>query len=170
MTISRVASPLNYSTPAGKASTPFIKKYVHGPYVAANNANDNWPIYRYSEALLLLAEAQNEQGKSPLVALNQVRRRAGLLDVNETDQAKLRDIILHERRVELAFENKRFHDLQRSSKGLEIMRAYGADAKATYSHLENNAFDIQPHKFIFPIPLPERNLNPGMEQNPGYAF
>jgi len=170
MTISRVASPVNYSTPAGKASTPFIKKYVHGPYIAANNANDNWPIYRYSEALLLLAEAQNEQGKSPLVALNQVRRRAGLLDVNETDQAKLRDIILHERRVELAFENKRFHDLQRSSKGLEIMRAYGADAKATYSHLENNAFDIQPHKFIFPIPLPERNLNPGMEQNPGYAF
>lgn len=170
MKITAVKSPVGYVTPAGLQSTPFIKKYMHGPYAAATNSGENWPIYRYSEALLLLAEAQNEQGKSPLEALNTVRHRAGLPDVTETSQAALRSIILHERRVELAFENKRFHDLQRSADGLAIMQAYAAKAKTTYTNLENNAFDIQSYKFLFPIPLPERNLNPGMEQNPGYTF
>lgn len=170
MKITAVKSPVGYTTPADKSSVAFIKKYVHGPYVAASNSNVNWPIYRYAEALLLLAEAQNEQGKSPLTALNEVRVRAGLLPSSETDQIKLREIILHERRVELAFENKRFHDLQRSEKGLGIMKDYAIKAKTTYTHLENNAFDIQAYKFLFPIPLPERNLNPGMAQNPGYAF
>jgi hypothetical protein len=170
MTISAVKSVVGYTPAAGKVGTPYIKKYVHGPYVAATNSNDDWPIYRYSEALLLLAEAQNEQNKSPLTALNAVRTRAGLIGSTETSQSALRDIILHERRVELAFENKRFHDLQRSDKGLAIMQAYAIQAKAKYTNLVANAFDIQAYKFLFPIPLPEKNLNPGMQQNPGYAF
>ncbi|MCC8423693.1 RagB/SusD family nutrient uptake outer membrane protein [Mucilaginibacter sp. UR6-11] len=170
MTISAVKSVVGYTPAAGKVGTPFIKKYIHGPYVAATNSNDNWPIYRYSEALLLLAEAQNEQGKSPLTALNAVRTRAGLPASTTVGQAALRDVILHERRVELAFENKRFHDLQRSDKGLAIMQAYAALAKTKYTNLVASAFDIQAYKFLFPIPLPEKNLNPGMQQNPGYAF
>jgi hypothetical protein len=170
MKISAVKSAAGYVPAAGKSYVPFIKKYVHGPYVATTNSNDNWPIYRYAEALLLLAEVQNEQSKSPLTALNAVRTRAGLPGVTETDQSKLRDIILHERRVELAFENKRFHDLQRSTDGLSIMKAYASKAKITYTNLEANAFDIQAYKFLFPLPLPERNLNPAMPQNPGYSF
>jgi hypothetical protein len=170
MTISAVKSPVGYVPAAGKSYTPFIKKYIHPPFVATVNSNDDWPIYRYSEALLLLAEAQNEQGKSPLVALNKVRNRAGLPSSTETDQVKLRDIIMHERRVELAFENKRFHDLQRMPDGLAIMQAYAAKAKTTFTNLVANAFDIQAYKFLFPVPLPEINLNPGMKQNPGYAF
>lgn len=170
MTISAVKSPVGYVPTAGKSYTPFIKKYIHPPFVATVNSNDDWPIYRYSEALLLLAEAQNEQGKSPLAALNKVRNRAGLPSSAETDQVKLRDIIMHERRVELAFENKRFHDLQRMPDGLAIMQAYAAKAKTTFTNLVANAFDIQAYKFLYPLPLPEINLNPGMKQNPGYAF
>jgi hypothetical protein len=170
MTISAVKSPVNYVPAPGKVGSPFIKKYIHGPFVATTNSNDDWPIYRYSEALLLLAEVQNEQGKSPLVALNAVRTRAGLAPSTETSQSVLRDVIMHERRIELAFENKRFHDLQRMPNGLSIMQAYAVKAKQTYTNLVANAFDIQPYKFIFPIPLPEKNLNPGMTQNPGYAF
>lgn len=170
MTISAAKSVVGYTPAAGKVGTPYIKKYVYGPQIAASNSNVNWPIYRYAEALLLLAEAQNEQGKSPLTALNAVRLRAGLTASTETNQAALRDVILHERRVELAFENKRFHDLQRSAKGLSIMQTYASQAKTKYSNLANGAFEIQSYKFIYPIPLPEKNLNPGMVQNPGYAF
>jgi hypothetical protein len=42
-----------------------------------------------------------------LYCLNPVRVRAGLPASTETDQALLRDIIAHERDIELAFENKR---------------------------------------------------------------
>lgn len=180
LTITANKSIVGYTQPtAPKVGVPYVKKYFHPPFVATNNTNDNWPIYRYSEALLLLAEAQNEQGKSPLVALNAVRARAfgdALHNITSTDQATLRGIILHERRVELAFENKRFHDLQRSPDGLAIMQAYAAKVRTTYKdwqtyqYLPDNAFDIQAYKFLFPIPYPERGLNPDLTQNPGYTF
>jgi starch-binding outer membrane protein, SusD/RagB family len=168
MTLSANKSILNYVPAAGKVGQPYIKKYLDLPFIVAGSSSANWPIYRYAEALLLLAEALNEQGKSPLVPLNAVRNRAGLGDITETNKDVLRDIIFHERRVELAFENKRFHDLQRNPKGLAIMEAYAAKAKATYPLLSPTAFNIQPYKFLLPIPQPERDLNPDLTQNPGY--
>lgn len=170
MVISAVKSAGDYQPAPGTVGQPYIKKYLHPPFVAANNSNENWPVYRYAEALLMLAEVLNEQGKPALEPLNEVRMRAGLDAVTTTDQAELRAIILHERRVELAFENKRFHDLQRSPDGLAIMQAYAAKAKESYDLLPATAFDIQEYKFLFPIPQPERGLNPDLEQNPGYSF
>ena len=159
MDISAIKDVAGYEPAPGTVGQPYIKKYLHPPFVAANNSNENWPVYRYAEALLMLAEALNEQGESPLTPLNAIRSRAGLDPLTTTDQATLRDIILHERRVELAFENKRFHDLQRSPKGIAIMQAYAVKAKATYDLIPATAFDIQEYKFLFPIPQPERGLN-----------
>jgi hypothetical protein len=169
MILSANKSVLNYTPAAGKVGQPYSKKFLY-PAELTGNSSVNWPIYRYAEALLLLAEALNEQGKSPLAPLNAVRNRAGLGDITETNKEVLRDIIFHERRVELAFENKRFHDLQRNPKGLAIMQAYAVKAKATYTMLPATAFDIQPYKFLLPIPQSERGLNPDLTQNPGYSF
>ncbi|GEP98498.1 RagB/SusD family nutrient uptake outer membrane protein [Chitinophaga cymbidii] len=168
MTLSANKSVLGYVPAPNKVGQPYIKKYLDVPFITAGSSSSNWPIYRYAEALLLLAEALNEQGKSPLTPLNAVRNRAGLGNITETDKEVLRDIIFHERRVELAFENKRFNDLQRNPKGLEIMKAYAIKAKATYPLLSPTAFDIQAYKFLLPIPQPERGLNPELTQNPGY--
>jgi hypothetical protein len=162
-------SVVNYTPASGKVGVPYIKKYLH-PHAVANNTNDNWPLYRYSGALLLLAEAQNEQGKSAqaLTNLNIVRTRAGLPASTETDQAKLRDVILHERRVELAFENQRWHDLVRTGTAIPVMTAYGTKAKTIYKFLPSNAFGINNNRLLFPIPQSERELNPQLTQNPGY--
>lgn len=160
----------NYTPAAGKAGVPYIKKYLHTPHVASNNTNDNWPIYRYADALLLLAEAQNEQGKSgeALANLNLVRARAGLVPATETNQNLLRDIILHERRVELAFENHRWHDLVRTGKAIEVMNAYGAKLKQQYSYLSPDSYNVTANRLLYPIPQSERELNPALTQNPGY--
>ena len=102
------------------------------PHSIWNNTGDDWPVYRYSEVLLYLAEALNEQSKSgeALPYLNQVRARAGFtVDITTTDQSELRDIIMHERRVELAFENKRWLDLVRTGTMVEVMTAFGARVK-----------------------------------------
>src|SRR5690606_20217126 len=98
------------SAPWEEEIYPYIKKYVR-PHSLHNNHGMNWPIYRYSEVLLFLAEALNEQGKDGEAAeyLTMVRDRAGL-DPAEGD---LREAIFKERRVELAFENKRWFDLVR---------------------------------------------------------
>ncbi len=170
MVVSANKSIIGYTPAAGKVGIPYIKKYLHLPHVATNNSNDNWPVYRYSDALLLLAEALNEQNKSSaaLTSLNMVRVRAGLSVSTETNQANLRAIIFHERRVELAFENHRWHDLVRTGNAIPVMTAYGIKAKAAYTNLPSNAFTITNEKLLFPIPQSEREINPGLTQNPGY--
>ena len=110
---------------------PYIKKYAK-THSLQNNTGQNWPVYRYAEVLLFMAEALNEQGKTAEAAtyLNQVRTRAGLANTTASGQATMREAIFKERRVELAFENKRWFDLTRTGRVKEIIGAYGAKVKA----------------------------------------
>jgi hypothetical protein len=165
---SAVKSVVNYTPAAGKVGVPYIKKYLHAPLPAVTGSSNNFPIYRYSDALLLLAEALNEQGKSAaaLVPLNKVRKRAGLADVTTTDQNALRTIIFHERRVELAFENHRWTDLLRIGKAIEVINAFGPKIKLEQPFLASDAYVINTHHLLFPIPQTELDLNPKMVPNP----
>ncbi|MEO5603555.1 MAG: RagB/SusD family nutrient uptake outer membrane protein [Cyclobacteriaceae bacterium] len=104
---------------------PYIKKFAK-PHALHGVHGTNWPIYRYSEVLLLLAEALNEQGKDGSMYLNQVRTRAGLANA----AGDMRIAIHQERRVELAFENKRWFDLVRTGKAVEVITAYGNRIKS----------------------------------------
>ncbi len=110
---------------------PYIKKFAR-PHALQNNTGQNWPVYRYAEVLLFLAESLNEQGKAgeAITYLNPVRARAGLAATTASSQADLREAIFKERRVELAFENKRWFDLVRTGRVKEIIGAYGARVKA----------------------------------------
>jgi hypothetical protein len=123
----RKDASIGFITLAGSARSnkvyPYIKKFA-STHSLNNNHGMNWPIYRYSEVLLLLAEALNEQGKGGQAEmyLNMVRKRAGLKDFAGAD---MREAISKERRVELAFENKRWFDLVRSGKAIEVITAYG---------------------------------------------
>ncbi|HTE34644.1 MAG TPA: RagB/SusD family nutrient uptake outer membrane protein [Chryseolinea sp.] len=169
MIIESVHSPIGYAWPADKRSYAYIKKFLHA-HTLEKNLDDNFPVYRYSETLLALAEALNEQGKSgeALPFLNQVRVRAGLDPSTETDQAILRDIISHERRVELAFENKRWLDLVRTDKVIDVMVPNGAYLKTIFPIIPPAAYTgISHDRYIFPIPLREIVIGK-LEQNPGY--
>lgn len=167
-TYSAVKSIIGYpGPPTGKVSVPYIKKYEHTA-AAVTGSSDDFPVYRYSEALLLLAEALNEQGQSPLTPLNAVRERAGLPDITATDQATLRTAILHERRIELAFEDKRYHDLVRSGTAVDVMNAFGANIKTQISYLPTGAYTVNANKLLLPIPAAEIGVNTLLTQNLGY--
>lgn len=167
-TYSAAKSILGYAPASGKKGIPYIKKYVHSPMPATTGSSDDFPIYRYSEALLLLAEALNEQGRTgdALTPLNKVRTRAGLASVSATDQASLRDIIWHERRVELAFENHRWEDLLRSGKALDVINAFGVKIRAELTYLPSDSHVVTAHNLLFPIPQDNIDLNPKLTQNP----
>src|SRR6218665_1094577 len=150
---------------AHDVSYPFILKYLHPP---SNNGitNDNWPVYRYSEVLLLLAEALDKNGKSAeaLPYLNEVRTRTGLRNVAST--AHLADVILRERRTELAFENKRWLDLVRTGKASEAIAAYGRRIKENPKNyyfpdgIKPPAAAFADIKTTFPLPADEALLSP----------
>ena len=105
---------------------PYIKKF-QSPHSQHNNHGMNFPIYRYAEVLLFMAEVLNEQGKTAqaIPLLNQIRNRAGLAETTASSQADVREAIFKERRVELAFENKRWFDIQRTDRIEEIIIPFG---------------------------------------------
>jgi hypothetical protein len=93
-----------------------FKKFLNeGVNVAPgwNQTVSDWADFRYAEILLIYAEAIVESGTGTPAkgaqALNDVRRRAG----HTRDIPLTIDNVIRERRVELAFENKRFWDLIR---------------------------------------------------------
>lgn len=146
---------------------PYIKKFAR-PHALHNNTGQNWPVYRYAEVLLFMAEALNEQGKpgEAVPYLNQVRARAGLAATTASSQADLREAIFRERRVELAFENKRWFDLVRTGRVKEIITAYGNRVKANpeaYYFPKGavpppNAFTVLDD--YYPLPAVESALTP----------
>jgi hypothetical protein len=163
----RKDASIAYATGANGVSYPYIKKYLH-PHTLPGASNDNWPVYRYAEVLLMLAEALNEQNKSDeaLTFINQVRTRAGLANSSASGQSAVRDAIANERRVELAFENKRWLDLVRTGKATSVITAYGAKIKAKpQEYYFLTGYAPVPAAFttinlLFPYPTSEVALNP----------
>lgn len=146
---------------------PYIDKFWQ-PHSTPQITGANWPVYRFSEALLFMAEAVNEQGRpgdaEPF--LNEVRDRAGLDLLNGLSQAEMRQAIMDERRVELAFENKRWLDLVRTGSAETVMSAFGDRVKANpqdYYFPEGFAPPAAAFNNIytlFPLPAGEALLNP----------
>jgi tetratricopeptide (TPR) repeat protein len=150
-------------------SIPYVKKFAW-PFNALNRTNENWPVYRYAETLLLLAEALNEEGRTAEAEpyLNAVRARAGLSPLTGLSQEEFRQAVWHEQRVELAFENKRWFQLLRTGRALDVMRAHGEQMRQISERMaRENAYQIEPYRLLYPIPLREVILN-NLEQNPGY--
>ena len=113
-------------------------------------------IIRYSDVLLMAAEALNENGESgeALTYLNMVRKRAGVPDFQNTDQTELRNAIYRERRVELALESQRYFDLIRTGRALSELGPLGFKANRNER---------------FPIPQIEIDITEGsLSQNPGW--
>jgi tetratricopeptide (TPR) repeat protein len=170
----KVVSAVNYTQPAGVVAKRFVRKFFYPPYPALNqNTDQNWPLYRYADVLLMLAECLNETGKpgEALPYLNQVRTRAfgaGKGQITVTDQTALRAIIDKERRNELAFENKRWQDIIRTGQAVTVMNAYGAKLKQQFTYLLPQSYTVTQNRLLYPIPLREIQLNPLLTQNPGY--
>ncbi|WP_142684666.1 RagB/SusD family nutrient uptake outer membrane protein [Chitinophaga polysaccharea] len=116
----------------------------------------NIPVIRLAELYLVRAECNERLGSAvgatPLEDVNVVHTRAGL---PELIAVTLDDILL-ERRLELAFEGLRIHDIKR----LKQSTNGGSDMTTVYPW---NA-----DKLVFPIPEREINANSSLVQNPGY--
>ena len=146
---------------------PYIKKFAK-PHALHGNTGTNWPVYRYAEVLLFLAEALNEQNKISEAGeyLKQVRKRAGLGDPTATSQGDMRTAIYHERRVELAFENKRWFDLVRTGRVQEVITAYGNRIKANPQNYYYPAGAVPPNNaftnldLYYGLPANESALSP----------
>lgn len=152
---------------------PFIKNYWNfGPKFwdfnnpRAASAKD-FLVMRFAEVLLNYAEAENEEnGPSDEAynALNEVRKRAGLLPLAGLTQEAFRDAVRHERGVELVGEGQRKWDLIRWGIWLETMKGLSDYDLPTIGR-ENLTSRFE----LFPIPDIEIAKNSNLlPNNPGY--
>ncbi|MFB2118511.1 RagB/SusD family nutrient uptake outer membrane protein [Parapedobacter sp. 2B3] len=139
-------------------------KYGEDPQATGHGSQIDWIVYRYADAVLLLAEAIANNNGNPtteaIELINMVRRRAGLDDLELKDYntlKKINELILLERGHELWFEGCRREDLIRHGKYIEYARQY------------KGSLNAQDHFVLFPIPQEYINEGKGkIQQNPGY--
>lgn len=126
----------------------------------SQNGESNDRIIRYSDILLMQAEAAFMMGQEDLArtTLNQVRARASRTSIQTLPErassgSQLLNDILHERRVELGLEGLRFFDLVRQENAVDKLGVLG----------------YQDFQRLFPIPQQQIDLSNGvLIQNPGY--
>lgn len=145
---------------------------------ARNNGSINFPVMRYSDVLLMIAEAANEISgptDEAIDAINEVRERAGASSIALVDynQETLRQFIFEERTRELCFEVPRHMELRRMGKefffnriGLLTSQELFDPTKAgsTIGYPLDNvravpALNISEKHLYLPIPQCELNVN-----------
>ncbi len=162
----------------------YVKKFVN-QVVLTDDGEGDWPVLRYSDVLLMMAEAKGFTPES-IALINQIRKRAGLADLpaTVTTVALFEKALADERRFELAFENQRYFDLLRFNTtmttitaeqtlknhfAIEYRNHYGKYPAPipTLAQLQAN---VNANRLLLPIPQREIDTNRGLkiEQNPGY--
>jgi hypothetical protein len=158
-------------------NAPYVKKYNQG-FIQPGQTDVNFPIIRYADVLLMIAECLNEQAFAAngeaFNLLNQVRSRAQLPAktsgntnpaLNVTTQEAFRDAIFQERKVELAFENHRWYDLVRSGNAVAVMTAHGQREKILNPNNPVASYAVTANNLLLPIPQREVTLD-NLAQNP----
>ncbi len=137
----------------GQHNISFQVSTVYGSKWPTGIGGEDFHVIRFAEVLLIKSEAEARQGKLAEAdsGVNAVRARAGLAPLNLTalGQTAAIDAILQERRLELVFEGDRWPDLVRTGKAIATL-------------------GLPPFQQLYPIPLNELDVAPGLVQNSGY--
>lgn len=174
-------SDINEATNTGYS----LRKGLNPAYAINGNNRQNsaaFIIFRYAEVLLSYAEAQNEAAgpdQSVYDAVNLIRTRSELPPLAEgLDKEDMRKAIHRERRVELAFEEKRWYDLIRlrlAEKNLNgtlhgmVIEEEGGKWVYEIVPAPGGQRSFDPSKnYLLPIPQSAIDRNSQLTQNPNY--
>lgn len=169
---------VNYKTVISDASSGFTS--VTYPF----------PIIRMADLYLMYAEALNELGENYATVLpwiDMVRERSGLKGVKESwdeyvgnskysTQTGLRQIIMQERRIELAFEGHYFWDVRRWKTATTELTQPMTGWKVNYGETDSDYYsenlvsvrDFTPKMYFWPIDINELKKDPNLVQNYGW--
>jgi hypothetical protein len=192
-------SPYSYTSSTSAVQIPFTAAQIYNRFDAkwrrefegnttkfTNTSAINFPLLRYSDVLLMFAEADNEVNGPTAAcynAVNQVRERAygvplGLATAAQADlpanldKNTFRDAVRKERSLELGYEGLRRFDLIRWSVFLPTMKAVANEittgAGSTYSYGARSGQNVSDRDTLFAIPAKELSVNASITQNKGF--
>lgn len=171
--IEKTVATKNYSRMCAKYRREYEADKKDKNYTAIN-----FPILRYADVLLMIAEGENEanDGPTPLAyeCINEVRERAGLDELADLSQTEFRQAVKDERGMELCFEYTRRFDLIRWGEYVKNMRALVSEAQSGNNWTQGPTnvytyFNISDTYNYFPIPDAEMSVNSYITlNNPGW--
>jgi len=158
-------------------AAPHFAKYVN----TVEYSDINYPILRYADVLLMIAEAKVQNGKPVTEAepyLNAVRNRAGLPNITSgLPAAQFMDSLFLERKKELCLEGHEFFDSKRFGKLISDVEAsieFNRNFKEMYPDSSLVALPRDPNisvttdDLLWPLPVNSLERNDELTQNPGY--
>lgn len=182
----------------GSRTGYYMRKFIDpNPDLVENTDRQNipWPFFRYTEAVFNYVEASIELGQEAvaLAWLNKIRFRAGMPAIKASGSA-LKEAYRHEKRIEMAYEEQRYHDARRwmiasttlgrplqyitvlgkFKAGKSMKEPYRYDPTVydyTYTPVEEKSHENRTwvDKMYFrPFSRDEINRNSKLLQNPGY--
>lgn len=184
----------------GSRTGYYVRKFTDpDPKIAEANTKQliPWPFIRYTEVIFNFIEASLELGDEAAARtwLNRIRFRSGMPAIPETETGQaLKDRYRHEKRIEMSFEEQRYHDARRwliapetlgrkvtfinitgtFKTGKQQSSPYKHDEEVynyTYTPVTDEAHENRKwvNKMYFaPIARDEMNKNTALVQNPGY--
>ena len=168
---------------SGTSLRLYPKKYIN-QVVITNDGESDWPVIRYADVILMLAEAQGNNATS-IGYINSVRTRAGVTSLSTSlTTAQFEQALSNERRLEFAFENQRFFDLVRFNTTMTTITAeqtiknhFAREYAKHYANypvprltLAELQAKVDANHLLLPIPQYELDTNTqlAIAQNPGY--
>ncbi len=154
--------------------TNYVTKFL-SPVLTEYDGENDWPVIRLGDVLLLYAEVTAELAGTPTAEavkyLNMTRQRAGIPTYALSDFGSLtqfRTALREERRLELAFENQRWFDLKRWGIAAETVNGFLLERENAFYAAYGYVNPVDEWQTMLPIPLSVININPDVAQNVGY--
>lgn len=151
----------------------YVSKFL-SPVLTEYDGENDWPVIRVGDLVLLYAEVTAElEGVTAEAVryLNMTRERAGIPLYQLSDfgsMTEFRTALRDERRMELAFENHRWFDLQRWGIATATVNEHLTDTESTFYSQYGYVQPIDEWQTMLPIPISVTNINPDVAQNIGY--
>ncbi|GEP98937.1 RagB/SusD family nutrient uptake outer membrane protein [Chitinophaga cymbidii] len=179
-----IVKPGEFWAPANRNFAPdadndayFFKKMVEpsnfNPVYYYGNSANNYILIRYADVELLYAEALNETNHTgdAIPYVNDVRSRAGMPPITAGSKEELREIIKHERKIELIMEQqlywdyKRWRDLEVTMPFDAVFYGYRREVFGQESQVMETKKLEYPKYYTWPIPVGELQNNGNLVPN-----
>lgn len=136
----------------------------------------DWPLIRYTDVVLQLAEAYVHVGRSgdAVSIVNQIRSRAHMPAISVGSDEQVMEAIRYERRVELCLEGHDFFDEWRwgTYRQMKFQNQDVYGGQSWWGEWEGYDYNWYYTDDMYPwaAPASECQRNPNMKQKPGWAY
>ena len=150
-------------------------RFLKGELIDRQRCYTDFPLIRYTDVQLQWAEAliERDQFQEAVNKINDVRRRAGMPDIQAGSKEQMREAVRYERRVEFPVEAVNFFDENRWGTYRQT-KFQNQDIHGGQNWWGDNTVEYawywQDNLWPWSIPMAEHQRNPEMRTSPGWIY